>query len=577
MAPNRLAVFTVLLGHYDELVEQSVAASSSADFICFTDDPGQSSATWTMRPIAPLLPADLARSSRYPKLCAHRFLTDYDLSIYIDASVLLTASPERLLEELFVPAGANMVCFQHSFRASVADEFAAVIGSGRDDPGRCREQLNHYSLSPHFPVGPPIWGGLLMRRHHAPDVVTAMELWFDHVLRYSRRDQLSFNFVASSLGFQHTALPRDNYDSGHHIWPVGRGPKISPTQRIKQMLAEAEVTKIPGRRPRIGVVAPANPQPQRSGLLHFTGIRARPAPARSPEPVIDPKRRPVVFLAGRDGERSASSEILSRQFSRLIGSACERLGFQAIQSNADDHDDALLILSKASLMQFWPADLAKLKRRGNRLVGCFVDTTVDDAKIRSLDALMASSHLQERFFREQYPAVPTFRVNHPLDNRITYRACQQKAFAAGYFGEPGNVLHRSEVGQFVAIHRTDTSESAVGWGRLLAGYNCHYLLRPPLPVRVFKPFLKGYVAAACGAVVVAARSDGEAVHHLSPDYPFLVDDTSVAGVIDVLRAIQADFGGPRWSFARGVMAGITREFQPALITAQFDALLSHFL
>ena len=51
---DRIAVYSVRLGDYDNLVEQPVAAESSADFIYLTDDSTLTSQTWKLQLIEPL-------------------------------------------------------------------------------------------------------------------------------------------------------------------------------------------------------------------------------------------------------------------------------------------------------------------------------------------------------------------------------------------------------------------------------------------------------------------------------------------------------------------------------------------
>src|SRR5436190_13933362 len=86
----RRVVYTVLMGGYEPLLEQHVAARFDTDLVCFTDDPALASPTWQIRLVEPSLPSDSGRSSRRPKILAHEYLPDYDESIYVDNSVLLT-------------------------------------------------------------------------------------------------------------------------------------------------------------------------------------------------------------------------------------------------------------------------------------------------------------------------------------------------------------------------------------------------------------------------------------------------------------------------------------------------------
>jgi len=254
MTHQRLCVFTTLIGRYERLNEQPVAARSSIPFLCLTDDPDLRSDSWQVRRVSPLFAKDLVRSQRMLKIRADVHLPDFDASIYIDNSVLLTEPPERLLERYQTIAGLCLP--RHSFRDSVLDEFLRVIRSGRDDHERVLEQLDHYAVEyPDLLQERPYWTGIMLRDHRNPAVCAAQEIWAAHVLRYSRRDQLSANVAFMLGGVQPTVMDIDNYASWFHSWPhtAGRGqteelssrspaPDSVPARgrRVEKALAERE-------------------------------------------------------------------------------------------------------------------------------------------------------------------------------------------------------------------------------------------------------------------------------------------------------------------------------------------------
>jgi hypothetical protein len=234
------AVFTALLGGYEELNEQPIAAESGVPFICFTDDPRLASETWQIIPVEPLLPLDLVRSQRDLKIRGHRDLDEFEETLYIDNSVLLLKTPEDILDDWL--AEADYAVSLHSYRERVIDEFDEVVALNYDDAGRVHEQLLHYSdLYPELIHQHPYWNGIIARRRTLA-VDAAMQLWFDHVLRFSRRDQLSAN-VALGLSEVHVnPIPIDNFESELHRWPVDVKRKISlgknSTRNTGPILAE---------------------------------------------------------------------------------------------------------------------------------------------------------------------------------------------------------------------------------------------------------------------------------------------------------------------------------------------------
>ena len=216
-------MYTALFGGYEDLLEQPLAATSAVDFICFTDDPALVSDLWEIRLVEPAIATDPARSSRFPKLCAHRFLADYDISIYIDNSVLLTRPPEAIITDL-LPPGAEFSAFEHSSRETVLDEFSEVARVGYEAGWVCDEQLAHYHQThPEVLSMKPLIGGVLIRRHMHPDVIAAMEKWWIHVLRFSRRDQLSLRMALTETGLSPVTWQLDIRDSGYWVWPASTG------------------------------------------------------------------------------------------------------------------------------------------------------------------------------------------------------------------------------------------------------------------------------------------------------------------------------------------------------------------
>lgn len=215
-----LCVYTLLIGNYESLNEQPVAGSSGLPFICLTDNPALTSDTWTIVQVPTAFPMDPIRSQRMLKICPHRIaaLSGFDHSLYIDNSVLLRDPPENFIDKLPMVSGIGLPA--HSFRNTVHDEFIEVARLGFDDQGRIFEQLNHYLAAGDPALGEaPFWTAILLRDHRNAKVQHAMEVWLSHVLRYSRRDQLSFNTALHAADLTPDRWTIDNHQSFFHSWP----------------------------------------------------------------------------------------------------------------------------------------------------------------------------------------------------------------------------------------------------------------------------------------------------------------------------------------------------------------------
>lgn len=228
MPEEPICVYTVLLDDYEALNEQPLAKASSVPFICLTDSPTLRSDSWECRAVELPLPMDAPRSQRDFKIRPHRYLPEFNGSIYIDNSVVL----DRPADELWAmhDEGHGFTLARHSGRDTVLDEFVAVMRLGLDDGSRVAEQLDHLLLmQPAVLAERPWWTGMLLRHHHRKDLVDLAELWAVNVQRYSRRDQLSINAVFARHGFAPGALSIDNRHSPFHHWPVRVAARKRPT------------------------------------------------------------------------------------------------------------------------------------------------------------------------------------------------------------------------------------------------------------------------------------------------------------------------------------------------------------
>ncbi len=213
------AVYTVLMGDYEGLNELRIDPDPGADYLCFTDDPSLTSETWEIVHVKPALPADPHRSQRVIKIEGCPRLDKYDMTLYIDNTVELRQPGSMILAEWLVD-GVDIAGPAHSFRDSVEDEFIAVAEACLDSSERIDEQLNHYrAFYPEVLGQKPQWSGMIARRN-TPQNRALCVTWLQHVLRYARRDQLSFNVACTVNGVSVRVIPIDNHESPLHIWPI---------------------------------------------------------------------------------------------------------------------------------------------------------------------------------------------------------------------------------------------------------------------------------------------------------------------------------------------------------------------
>jgi Protein of unknown function (DUF616) len=189
----KVAVYTAVTGNYDE-VRPPAMTVRGWDYLCFTDDTATARPGWDVRAL-PHEHLDRVRRSRLPKILAHQFLREYDMSIWIDANVGIRDDLAAFAKMAL--ARADIAFFRHGARRqSVAAEIQACAQFGKAPLPIMSLQYERYRAEG-FPDDAGIIpeAGVIVRRHHRPAVRAAMEEWWAELLRHAARDQISLPYV----------------------------------------------------------------------------------------------------------------------------------------------------------------------------------------------------------------------------------------------------------------------------------------------------------------------------------------------------------------------------------------------
>lgn len=224
---NKTVIYTAIFGGKDNLTEPKFIPNG-CDFVCFTDQDFKSN-IWEVRKVKPEF-TDPVRNARMYKVLPHKYLSEYDVSLWIDGNLLLRGDINKLIEKYL--GKFNLVVFSHNqhtkrwkklfwikntedCRDCLYEELEYLLrigkdGKYKDDPELMKKQVERYRNESY-----PEHNGLavtmvIVRRHNEKDVIQTMEDWWEEIKNGSRRDQLSFNYVAWKNNLNFTYIKGDS-------------------------------------------------------------------------------------------------------------------------------------------------------------------------------------------------------------------------------------------------------------------------------------------------------------------------------------------------------------------------------
>jgi len=208
-----IVVYTAIIDGYDELCNPPMV--DGIDYVCFTDDENFTSEKWHIVHV-PFSYRDPRRLAKLFKLLPHMLFPNYRYSVWMDGSLKLKGNFDELLKSYCLDA--NMTVFPHPKRDCIYDEGVACLRLGKDTSTVIEQQLYRYRTAGYPRHNGLIAGTILVRKHNEKSVRRLMEAWWQEVDIYSVRDQLSFNYVAWSNGFEYSVLPFRLDDNKYFLW-----------------------------------------------------------------------------------------------------------------------------------------------------------------------------------------------------------------------------------------------------------------------------------------------------------------------------------------------------------------------
>lgn len=145
------------------------------------------------------------------KILAHEFLPDYDYSIWIDSVYVPCIDPNIIISELM--DDHDLAAFAHPDRICIYREAKICRGSRLDEADIIQSQVDHYK-SCEYPENNGLAATGIIVRRHSDSIKEFNKMWMEHVMKYSIRDQLSFDYVAFERKINYKIIPGNYWHGG---------------------------------------------------------------------------------------------------------------------------------------------------------------------------------------------------------------------------------------------------------------------------------------------------------------------------------------------------------------------------
>jgi hypothetical protein len=192
---NNFCIYTAIMGDYDVLMEPKII-TKGWDYVCITNNKKlkvNPNSVWKIFPIEDnkLNDAKLARKCKmlFWETSVLRFKR-YAVNIWHDANIQINCDLNKFIE------GRNddFYIMQHPERLNVLAEVNFCAKKDKGTPEIMNKQMQDY-IADGFPDDAGLCASGIMIRRDTPKVRKLMSKWFSEVKKYSKRDQISFNYV----------------------------------------------------------------------------------------------------------------------------------------------------------------------------------------------------------------------------------------------------------------------------------------------------------------------------------------------------------------------------------------------
>lgn len=212
---QKKVLYTSIVGGYDELHEPG-KIMEDWDYICFSNDYSpKKNSIWQIRPI-PFQCKDKVTLARFAKINPHKILKEYQYSLWLDGNVQINGNFAYSRVHELIEKGELISIPKHPLRECTFEEAKICIKIGKGKKSIILQQMERLQTEG-FPKNLGLFeSNIIFRNHLQKDIIELDSAWWDELLNYSKRDQLSLRYILWKNQISCTSFFEEGYDVRNH-------------------------------------------------------------------------------------------------------------------------------------------------------------------------------------------------------------------------------------------------------------------------------------------------------------------------------------------------------------------------
>ncbi len=195
-----LVIYTAIFGKYEKL-RKPKNINKDIKFVCFTDRKLKCS-PWEIIIVKPEF-SNFRRENRKYKILSHKFLADFQFSIYLDGRYIIMKDLSKYIEKWL--GDNDIAVLKHPKRNCIYSEAKCCIEGNKDNIDLIQKQISRYK-NKGYPENNGLTANGFIIRRHTKKIEKFNEMWWNEIQNFSTRDQISFCYVMYELNMNYSII-----------------------------------------------------------------------------------------------------------------------------------------------------------------------------------------------------------------------------------------------------------------------------------------------------------------------------------------------------------------------------------